>query len=197
MQGAIIATVAQFDLGLSTFLFLQLPLAGRTLYKLGSQEQKEKYLPDLIALRTVWGWALTEREVGSNSTRLGTNYTKNEEGLVLNGNKRWIGNGNRDFLIVYGNLKGEGKPNVVGGIVDMRTKGVTSNPIPNKYAFRIVQNCQIEFDNVQLPSACLLPGATSYREGVEKVLKHSRIIVIWNAIGGCIGVYKNALRYTL
>lgn len=116
--------------------------------------------------------------------------------MKLNGNKRWIGNGNRDYLIVYGNLKEE-KVNVVGAIVDMKSKGVTSTPIPNKYAFRIVQNCQIEFSNVQLPSTALLPGAINYREGVEKVLMHSRIIVIWNAIGGCIGVYKAALRYTL
>jgi alkylation response protein AidB-like acyl-CoA dehydrogenase len=45
----------------------------------------------------------------------------------------------------------------------MKTKGVTSVPIPNKNAFRIVQNCQIEFDNVKLPSSALLPGAISYR----------------------------------
>ncbi len=96
--------MAQFDLGVSTFLFLQLPLAGRTLFKLGSEEQKQKYLPDLIGLKTIWGWALTEREVGSNSTRLGTTYRKDEGGLVLNGNKRWIGNGNQDYLIVYGSL---------------------------------------------------------------------------------------------
>jgi glutaryl-CoA dehydrogenase len=59
VQGAIIASLAQFDLGISTFLFLQLPLAGRTIFKLGSEEQKQKYLPDLIALRKIWGWALT------------------------------------------------------------------------------------------------------------------------------------------
>lgn len=103
VQGAIIATLAQFDLGFSTFIFLQLPLTGRTLYKLGSEEQKEKYLRDLIGFKTVWGWALTEREVGSNSTRIGTIFYQNTEGLIyLNGNKRWIGNGNRDYIVVYG-----------------------------------------------------------------------------------------------
>jgi alkylation response protein AidB-like acyl-CoA dehydrogenase len=112
---------------------------------------------------------------------------------VLRGNKRWIGNGNGDYLVVYGNLKEGGKSSVVGAIVDTKTKGITTTPIPKKYALRIVQNCQIEFDSVQLPFFSLLPKATSYKEGVEKVLKHSRIIVIWNAIGGCIGVYKSAL----
>jgi acyl-CoA oxidase len=69
-------------------------------------------------------------------------------------------------LIVYGNLKANEKTNVVGGIVAVNTKGVTSTPIPNKSAFRIVQNCQIEFNNVKLPMTSLLPGATNYKEGV-------------------------------
>jgi len=43
----------------------------------------------------------------------------------------------------------------------------------------------------------LLPGAINYREGVEKVLKHSRVIVIWNAVGGCIGVYKHTIKYAM
>ena len=58
----------------------------------------------MIGLRKICGWALTEREVGSNSTRLGTTFKREGGELVLNGNKRWIGNGNRDLLIVYGNL---------------------------------------------------------------------------------------------
>jgi alkylation response protein AidB-like acyl-CoA dehydrogenase len=59
----------------------------------------------MIALKKICGWALTERDVGSNSTRIGSTYVKNPTGFVLNGNKRWIGNGNKDLLIVYGNLK--------------------------------------------------------------------------------------------
>lgn len=60
-----------------------------------------------------------------------------------------------------------------------------------------MQNCQIDFSNVVIPKSNFLPGATSYKLGVEDMLKHSRIIVIWNTIGGCIGVYKNALRYAM
>lgn len=105
VQGLIVASIAQFDLGVSTFLFLQLPLAGRTVFTLGSEEQKQRYLKDIVELKKIWGWALTEREVGSNSTRLSTNYVLDDPFLKLNGNKRWIGNGNNDYLIVYGNFK--------------------------------------------------------------------------------------------
>lgn len=58
----------------------------------------------MIKLNKICGWALTERQVGSNSTRLGTNFTKKGDIYVLNGDKRWIGNGVNDLLIIYGNL---------------------------------------------------------------------------------------------
>ena len=58
----------------------------------------------MIKLNKICGWALTERQVGSNSTRLGTTFTKKGDKYILNGDKRWIGNGVNDLLIVYGNL---------------------------------------------------------------------------------------------
>ena len=58
-QGLILATLAQYDIGIATFLFLQLPLCGRTVHLLGSEEQKEKYLPELVGLEKIWGWSLT------------------------------------------------------------------------------------------------------------------------------------------
>ena len=115
IQCLLVAIIASHDAGISTFLFLQLPLSARTISLLGSQEQKDKYLPDLIALKKICGWALTERQVGSNSTRLGTTFTKNDSNYLLNGDKRWIGNGVNDLVIVYGNLDKEKK--VVGAII--------------------------------------------------------------------------------
>jgi alkylation response protein AidB-like acyl-CoA dehydrogenase len=58
----------------------------------------------------------------------------------------------------------------------------------------MVQNCQIEFTNVKIPESQMMPGASNYKTGVEATLQHSRIIVIWNTVGGCIGVFKAALR---
>ena len=58
-------------------------------------------MPDLVKLNKIWGWALTEEKIGSNATQLQTNIKANQNGYILNGNKKWIGNGNRDYLIVY------------------------------------------------------------------------------------------------
>jgi acyl-CoA oxidase len=67
--------------------------------------------------------------------------------------------------------------------------------IPNKYAFRMVQNGQIDFERVEVGKGQLMPGADSYKNGVENVIKHSRLIVIWNTVGGCMGVYNLAYRH--
>ena len=100
-QGMILATIASYDASVALFVMLQAPLCGKTIEKLATEEQKNQYLPDLLSFRKIWGWALTEEKVGSNAAQIQTNVQTNKGGYVLNGNKRWIGNGNGDHLIVY------------------------------------------------------------------------------------------------
>ena len=99
----------------------------------------------MISLRKICGWALTEKEVGSNSTRLGTTYSKVEgkEEFMLNGNKRWIGNGVNDLVIVYGNMGQEKR--VVGALIENNSPGFSSEAIKNKHGFRLIQNGQLQF----------------------------------------------------
>ncbi len=61
-------------------------------------------MKDIIELKKIFGWALTERDVGSNSTRLGTTSAKKDGYYLLNGNKRWIGNADKDYIIAYGKI---------------------------------------------------------------------------------------------
>ena len=73
-----------------------------TIEALGSEEQKAKYLPKLKNLEYIGGWGLTEDKIGSDASNLMTNAKKiNATQYKLNGTKRWIGNGNRDILIVW------------------------------------------------------------------------------------------------
>ena len=149
-QGMIFAVLASYDASVALFLMLQSPLCGRTLERLGSEEQKNQYIPDLIKLKKIWGWALTEENVGSYASQIETNVRKTPTGYTLNGNKRWIGNGDGDYLIVYARNLDENKINGkrlynVGFIVDMKSQGVRRHKIQNKLAMREVQNCQIYF----------------------------------------------------
>ena len=72
-QGMILAILSSYDTSISTFVMLQGPLCGKTLEKLATEEQKQQYLPDLVKLNKIWGWALTEEKIGSNATQLQTN----------------------------------------------------------------------------------------------------------------------------
>lgn len=97
----ILAIMASYDASVALFMMLQAPLCGRTLERLGSEEQKDQYIPDLIKLNKIWGWALTEEKIGSYASQIESNVRKTKEGYVLNGNKRWIGNGDGDYCVVY------------------------------------------------------------------------------------------------
>ena len=81
---------------------VQAGLLGNTIETLGSKAQKDKYLPKIINLEWIGGWALTEDKVGSDASNLLTTVTKSSNGEYrLNGTKRWMGNANKDLLIVW------------------------------------------------------------------------------------------------
>jgi acyl-CoA oxidase len=100
-QGALILELARVDPSLVTFFIVQAGLLGFTVETLGSEEQKEKYLPKIINLDLIGGWALTEQNIGSDASNLEATSTKTEKGYKLNGVKRWMGNANRDLLVVF------------------------------------------------------------------------------------------------
>ena len=101
-QGVLIAELARIDPGLATFCVVQAGLLGFSVEALGSEEQKAKYLPKIINLEWIGGWGLTEDTVGSDASNLVSTVTKTDKGYLLNGVKRWMGNGNRELLIVFG-----------------------------------------------------------------------------------------------
>lgn len=122
-----------------------------------------------------------------------TSAKKVEGGYLINGAKRWIGNGNKDMLIVWArNIENK---KVEAFIVDMKSQGVNSEVIKHKLAMRIVQNCTITFNNVFVPDDNKLPKATDFNKGTGKILHHSRTFIPWLAAGICMGVYDNVAKY--
>ena len=97
----------------------------------------------------IGGWGLTERDIGSDASSLTTNVKKVKGGYILNGNKRWIGNGNKDVLIVF--ARNFDNNQVEGFIVETKCPGYEVEVIKGKLALRIVQNCQITFTNLFIP----------------------------------------------
>ena len=187
------AELARVDGSICTFSLVQAVLAMYTIDKLGTEEQKAKYLPRMGRLEMISGWGLTEGKIGSDASSLEATVTKVPGGYRLNGDKRWIGNGNRDLLIVWARNTENNK--VEGFIVEMKNPGITTQVIKHKLPLRMVQNCHIHFNNVIIPEANKLPKAIDFQKGTSVVLKHSRIFVIWAAVGLAVGVYDNVIKY--
>ena len=187
------AELGRVDGSVCTFSLVQAVLAMYTIERLGSEEQKQKYLPKMGRLELISGWGLTEGKIGSDAANLETSVVKVPGGYRLNGDKRWIGNGNKDLLVVW--ARNQETKKVEGFIVDMKLPGITTQVIKHKLPLRMVQNCHIHFNNVVVPEENRLPKAQDFQKGTSIVLKHSRVFVCWAAVGIALGVYDNVVKY--
>lgn len=149
--GLILCEISRVDASLSYFALCQGVLAMYTIDKFGSEEQKRKFLPAMINLDLISGWGLTELNIGSDPLSMESKVTKVPNGdYILNGNKRWVGNGDKNMVVVW--AKNVESGDIEGFIVDMKSSGIISKPIKYKLSVRMVQNCQIEFNNVLIPA---------------------------------------------
>ncbi|CAL1378730.1 unnamed protein product [Linum trigynum] len=195
ITGSALATaeVARVDASCSTFILVHSSLAMLTIALCGSEEQKQKYLPSLAQLSNVACWALTEPDYGSDASALRTTATKVAGGWILEGQKRWIGNGTfADVLIIFARNASTNQIN--GFIVKKNAPGLTATKIENKIGLRIVQNADIVMNRVFVPDEDRLPGVNSFQD-TAKVLAVSRVMVAWQPIGICMGIYDMCHRY--
>lgn len=191
--GLLVMEIARADAGLATFLLVQVSVSLYTLDLFASDEQKKRLFPDMLKLKVISGWGLTEKNVGSDASNPETKVKKVPGGYELNGNKRWLGNANRDMVIVW--AKNEDSKKVEGFIVPTKSPGVKIDVIKHKLAMRCLQNCQVTYDKVFVPEDNRLPKADKGFGSVNEVLEHSRIFVAWNTVGVALGVYDNVIKY--
>ncbi|CAK9869786.1 unnamed protein product [Sphagnum jensenii] len=187
------AEIARVDASCSTFFLVHSSLCMATIAMLGSEEQKQKYLPSLARLDTIGCWALTEPAYGSDASSLNTTAVKVDGGWQLNGQKRWIGNSTfADVAIIFARNTRTNQIN--GFIVKKGAPGYKATKIENKIGLRMVQNGDIVMEDVFVPDEDRLPGINSFQD-TNKVLAVSRIMVAWQPVGIAMGVYDVCHRY--
>ncbi|KAK9668477.1 hypothetical protein RND81_13G063400 [Saponaria officinalis] len=187
------AEVARVDASCSTFVLVHSSLAMLTIALCGSEEQKQKYLPSLAQFKTVACWGLTEPDNGSDASGLNTTAIKVNGGWIIEGQKRWIGNSTfADVLVIFARNSSTNQIN--GYIVKKGAPGLTSTKIANKIGLRMVQNGDIVLEKVFVPDEDRLPGVNSFQD-TSKVLAVSRVMVAWQPIGICMGIYDMCHRY--
>ena len=183
------------DGSLGTFIGVQAGLAMKSIYLLGSEEQKQRWLPPMARLDKIGAFALTEPAHGSDAVALETTARRDGEEWVLDGAKRWIGNGTiADVVIVWARDTDDGQ--VKGFLVEGDAVGFRATRIEGKGAVRAVWQADIALRGVRVPEANRLPGARSFKD-TSRVLASSRNTVAWGALGHALAAYDAAMAYAL
>ncbi len=195
MEGIISLEMARVDASISTFFGVQSGLVMGSIYFCGSEEQKQKWLPKLRTMELIGAFGLTEPKVGSAvAGGLTTKARKEGDHWVLNGEKKWIGNGTfSDITIIWAQDVDDGQ--VKGFIVENNTPGFRSEKQKDKMALRTVQNARIYLEDCKVPAENKLDHANSFKD-TAKVLRATRAGVAWQAVGCAQGAYEYAVDYT-
>src|ERR1700741_67286 len=193
--GFVAMEIARVDASICTFWGVHSGLAMGSIYLDGSEEQKQKWLPQMARYEKIGCFGLTEPLVGSGTSGGMTTTAKREgDTWVLNGQKRWIGNSTWcDVSIIWARDVADNQ--VKGFIVENKsTPGFSVEKIEHKIALKVVQNGQITLKDVRVPETNRLQSGNSFRD-TAKVLKMTRFMVGWEATGCAMGAYENALKY--
>ena len=150
------------DGSLGTLLGIQAGLAMKSIAMLGSEEQKQRWLPPMARLEQFGAFALTEPNHGSDSVALETNARRVGDTYVINGAKRWIGAGSIADVVVVWARDEDGK--VGGFLVEGGTPGYDAQVIEGKGSLRAIWQAQIELEDVEVPAENRLPGARSFKD---------------------------------
>jgi alkylation response protein AidB-like acyl-CoA dehydrogenase len=194
--GLIAMEMARVDSSIATFFGVHNGLAIGSIYLIGTEEQKQKWLPPMARMERIGCFGLTEPLVGSG-TGGGLTTTAKREGdtWVLNGQKRWIGNAPWcDISIIW--AKDVADNQVKGFIVENKTTpGFSVEKIENKIALKVVQNGQITLNDCRVPDANRLQGGSNSFRDTARVLRQTRYLVGWESTGCAMGAYEHALKY--
>jgi glutaryl-CoA dehydrogenase len=190
--------ISRVDTSMATFYGVHNGLAMGSIFHCGSQEQQDRWLPAMRKLELIGAFGLTEPDGGSDvAGGLRTTARRDGDTWVLNGAKRWIGNGTfADLVVIWARDVTESETGgpVLGFVVERDTEGFTATKIEKKIALRIVQNADITLTDCRVPEANRLANANSFKD-TSAVLRQTRGGVAWSAVGCQIGAYEAAVAY--
>jgi glutaryl-CoA dehydrogenase len=195
-KGLMYVEVARADVSLSALVGIHNELIVGMINELGSEEQRQRWLPGLTSFTQLGAFALTEPDHGSDIAG-GLETSARLEGgeWVINGAKRWIGAGTiADFALVWARDQADGR--IKGFIVETDRPGYRATKISNKIGLRIMQNADIVLDQVLIPESNILPGATDFSKAND-LLRDSRAWVGWQAAGIQLAAFDVARSYSL
>ncbi|MDH6236757.1 acyl-CoA dehydrogenase family protein [Cryobacterium sp. CG_9.6] len=180
------------DSGLRTFVSVQGSLAMAAIYKHGSEDQKNEWLPGMAAGTTIGCFGLTEPDSGSDPASMTTFARRDGDDWLISGRKRWIGLGTIAQIAIVWAMTDEG---IRGFIVPTNTRGFEAQLIEQKLSMRASIQTELILTDVRLPSTALLPKATGLR-GPFECLNEARYGIAWGVMGAARDSFEAALAYS-
>ena len=192
--GLIAREIEKVDSAYRSAFSVQTSLAMHAIYKFGSEEQKQEYLPKMAKGELIGCFGLTESDAGSDPASMKTHSKSVDGGYILNGSKAWITNSPiADVLIIW--CKDE-QGILRGFIIDRNSKGLSTPIIEGKFALRASVTGQIFLDDVFVPSEKMLPDVSSFN-GPFSCLNMARYGIAWGSMGSAEFCWNQSLEYAL
>ncbi|QCD60201.1 acyl-CoA dehydrogenase family protein [Streptomyces hawaiiensis] len=179
------------DSGFRSFVSVQGSLSMFSIWKWGSEEQKQEWLPRLAAGEAIGCFGLTEPDFGSDPAGMRTRAVRDGGDWILNGSKMWITNGGiADVATVWA----QAEDGIRGFLVPRGTPGFTTQDIKQKMSLRASITSELYFDDVRLPDSARLPHAQGLR-GPLSCLNEARFGILFGAVGAARDSLQAALGY--
>jgi glutaryl-CoA dehydrogenase len=190
--GLVMQELERGDSGLRSFASVQGSLVMYPIHAYGSEEQKQRWLPELAAGRAVGCFGLTEPDFGSHAGGMITRAVRRGDGWVLDGTKRWITNGSVSQLALVWARTDEG---IRGFLVETDRPGFEVRDIKGKFSLRASITSELFLQGVEVPDSQRLPGAEGLRAPLS-CLTQARYGIAWGAIGAAMACYAEVVDYT-
>jgi len=180
------------DSGVRSAVSVQGSLAMYSIWRWGSEEQKQRWLPAMHAGEAIGCFGLTEPDAGSDPASMRTHARRDGSGWILNGAKMWITNGTiADVATVWARTD---DGDIRGFLVERGTPGFTAPEIHKKLSLRASVTSELVLQDVRVPEESMFPEVRTLR-GPLSCLNEARYGIVWGAVGAARACFESALDY--
>src|SRR5499425_1379324 len=194
--GLVMQELERGDSAIRSFVSVQSSLVMYPIFAMGSDAQKDKWLPAMAKGERLGCFGLTEPDFGSNPGGMRTRARKSGNDYVLNGEKMWITSGSiADIAVVWAKVEDEDNK-IRGFLVETDRPGFRSEDIHGKWSLRASVTSSLSLQDVRVPASNLMPKSDGLKSPLM-CLNQARYGIAWGAVGAAMACYDCALQYAL